>query len=96
MERGRVLESCLTGAGDIARAIGGRVEDGRGGTVRRFEGALAAGVGDGVSQLSVDDRFIDEYGLCVVLRLPLGEANCPVCFSRSRAAAAGFGEAAEA
>jgi hypothetical protein len=61
--------------------------------VRRFEGALAAGDGDGDSQLSVDDRFIDEYGLCV-LRLPLGDANPPVCFNRSRAAAAGFGEAA--
>lgn len=69
---------------------------GRGETARRLEGALLAGAGDGVSRLSVDDRFIDEYGVFCALRLPLGDATPPVAFSLSRAAAAGFGEAAAA
>jgi hypothetical protein len=51
-------DPCLDGAGDTAREIGCRVE-GRGGIVRKFEGALGAGAGDGVSRLSVDDLFIE-------------------------------------
>jgi hypothetical protein len=88
-------EPCREGAGDIAREVGCRFVGGRGDTARRFEGALAAGAGDGVSRLSVDDLFIDEKGV-FVLTLPLGEDMPPVAFNLSRAAAAGFGEAAEA
>jgi hypothetical protein len=43
----------------------------------------------------VDDLFIDEKGV-LVLTLPIGEDTPLACFKRSRAAAAGFGEAAEA
>jgi hypothetical protein len=88
-------EPCLEGAGETARAMGGRIEGGRGETARRFDGPRA-GAGDGVSRLSVDERFMDEYGLCVALRLPLGEDRPPAALSRSRAAAAGLGEAADA
>lgn len=80
----------------MAREMGGRFEGGRGETARRFEGALAAGAGDGVSRLSVDDLFIDEYGVFWALRLPFGDDTPPDAFSLSRAAAAGFGDAAAA
>jgi hypothetical protein len=91
-----VCEPCLEGAGDTARATAGcRFGGGRGDTARKFEGALAAGAGDGVSRLSVDDLFMDEKGV-FVLTLPMGEDMPLVCFRRSRAAAAGFGDAAEA
>lgn len=53
-------EPCLEGAGEMAREMGGRAEGGRGDTARKLDGALAPGAGDGVSLLSVDDRFIDE------------------------------------
>jgi hypothetical protein len=68
------------------------VEGGLGDTARRFETAFGAGAGDAVSRLSVDDLFIDEYGLCVARRLPFTlDETPPICFSISRAAAAGFG-----
>jgi hypothetical protein len=75
--------------------MGVRFDGGRGETARRFDGALLAGAGDGVSRLSVDDLFIDENGVFCAFRLPLGE-DTPLAFSLSRAAAAGFGDAADA
>jgi hypothetical protein len=74
--------------------MGVRLGGGRGEIARRFDGPRA-GAGDGVSRLSVDDLFIDEKGVCVFFRLPLGDPT-PPAFSLSRAAAAGFGAAAAA
>lgn len=51
------------GLADPGLVDGGRAELGRGDTALRFEGPLA-GAGDAVSRLSVDDLFMDEYGLC--------------------------------
>ena len=82
------------GAGEMARGSGDRLGGGRGDTARRLDGLLVAGVGDGVSRLSVDDLFIDEYGV-FALMLPLGD-DSPPALNRSRAAAAGFGELAAA
>jgi hypothetical protein len=61
---------------------------GLGDTARKLEG-------DGVSRLSVDDLFMDEYGLCVLM-LPLGFGDSPPAFCISLAAAAGFGAPAAA
>jgi hypothetical protein len=93
-----VREPCLDDAGDTAREMGSRVAvaPGRGGIARTFAGALPAGAGDGVSRLSVDDRFIEAYGFCCVLILPWGDDMPPDALSLSRAAAAGFGAPAAA
>ena len=74
--------------------MGVRFDGGRGETARKFEGAR--GAGDGVSRLSVDDLFMDENGVFCAFKLPLGEDTPLVALSLSRAAAAGFGEAADA
>jgi hypothetical protein len=58
----------------------GLAEVGRGDTARRFEGALD-GAGDAVSRLSVDDLFMEEYGLCCTRRLPFGLDAIPPAFS---------------
>lgn len=68
---------------------------GLGDTARRFEGAFGVGAGEAVSRLSVDDLFIDAYGL-VCRRLPFGFGDNPPAFCISRAAAAGFGAPAAA
>lgn len=83
------------GAGDTARATGVLLIGGRGDTARRLDGPLAGGAaGGGLSRLSTDDLFMDEYG-DFVLTVPL-VALMPPARSRSRAAAAGFGAPAAA
>lgn len=62
----------------------GLVDAGLGDTARRFDGALD-GAGDAVSRLSVDDLFMDEYGLCCARRLPFGLGAMPPAFSIARA-----------
>jgi hypothetical protein len=88
------------GAGDTDRRIGvrgdaGRADEGLGEMARTFVGALD-GPGDAVSRLSVDDRFMDENGLCDDLRLPLWLGDRPPAFCIKRFAASGFGELAAA
>jgi hypothetical protein len=64
---------------------------------RRVEGRGDARLSvEDLSRLSVDDLFMEEYGLCCTRRLPLGLAAKPPAFSIWRAAAAGLGAAAAA
>lgn len=62
--------------------LGAGAVAGRGDTARKLEARLD-GSGDArlsvedLSRLSVDDLFMEEYGLCCTRRLPLGLAKPP-------------------